>query len=224
MPIVPPVPSLPLAVMLLAAAVLLWRRGRRRALTRFVAALSLVVAVLLLGLGGYGYWFAHRPQPPPVRETLFPGVTYVRNVRQSPRPLVIHVIQIDLHTPGLSFLVTPGEPTQGHELRARTVGEFLDEFHLQVAINGDFFQPFRSNSLWDYYPHSGDPIDVAGLAGILADYGASTALNLDGGGSSALVVQGADGRPRVLNSPIDNYIPGRQRVVANQLGVYVAQP
>jgi hypothetical protein len=33
-------------------------------------------------------------------------------------------------------------------------------------------------------------------------------------------VQGALG-PRVLNSPIDNNIPGSERVVGNHLGVFV---
>ena len=46
-------------------------------------------------------------------------------------------------------------------------------------------------------------------------------MNLDGGGSSTLVVEGPDGEPRVLNSPIDNYIPGRERPVANHLGILV---
>jgi exopolysaccharide biosynthesis protein len=51
--------------------------------------------------------------------------------------------------------------------------------------------------------------------------GAQYAMNLDGGGSSALVVEGPDRLPRVLNSPIDNLIPGRQRPVANHLGIAV---
>ncbi|HTP00003.1 MAG TPA: phosphodiester glycosidase family protein [Anaerolineales bacterium] len=59
------------------------------------------------------------------------------------------------------------------------------------------------------------------LAGLMQSLGANYAMNLDGGGSSTLVVQGSNGRPRVLNSPIDNYIPGRERPVANHLGVFV---
>jgi exopolysaccharide biosynthesis protein len=63
---------------------------------------------------------------------------------------------------------------------------------------------------------------LAELAEIMMYYGADTAMNLDGGGSSTLVVQGSLG-PRVLNSPIDNNIPGRERAVGNHLGIY-AQP
>lgn len=46
--------------------------------------------------------------------------------------------------------------------------------------------------------------------------GAYHALNLDGGGSSTLVVEGRDGRPGVANRPSD----GRERLCPNHLGVY----
>jgi len=61
---------------------------------------------------------------------------------------------------------------------------------------------------------------LAELAEIMMYYGADTAMNLDGGGSSTLVVQGPLG-PRVLNSPIDNNIPGRERAVGNHLGIFI---
>jgi exopolysaccharide biosynthesis protein len=205
-------------------------------------------------------------------------------------------------------------------LRARKTSQFLDQFNLQVAVNGDFFTPWYSNSPWDYYPHVADPVDVRGFAssrgvvysqterrsgtlyisednspsfgtpvgdvfnaisgnqmivqegeaviqaaassyhdaldprtavgldvdaerliivvvdgrqpnysegvtmaeltGILREYGADSALNLDGGGSTTLAVEGTSGEPVVLNSPIDNRIPGRERPVANHLGIF----
>ena len=61
------------------------------------------------------------------------------------------------------------------------------------------------------------------LAELLEDFGAYYAMNLDGGGSSTLVVEGADGKPLILNSPIDNYLPGRERPVANHLGVMLTK-
>jgi exopolysaccharide biosynthesis protein len=48
--------------------------------------------------------------------------------------------------------------------------------------------------------------------------GAYNAINLDGGGSTALVVQGADGSPDTLNRPSG----GAQRYDGNNLGVYAA--
>jgi hypothetical protein len=49
--------------------------------------------------------------------------------------------------------------------------------------------------------------------------GAYDALNLDGGGSSALVVQGEDGAPKTLNRPCGPPV-GMERRVANHLGVF----
>jgi uncharacterized protein YigE (DUF2233 family) len=59
------------------------------------------------------------------------------------------------------------------------------------------------------------------LAQLLIDQGAYIAMNLDGGGSSTMVVEGDDGKPRLLNSPIDHYIPGTERPVATHLGIYI---
>lgn len=251
---------------------------------------------------------------------LFMGVEYIRDVRRKPRPVIIHVVKVTLDVPGIGFLVTPGDPRKLRPLQARTTSQFLREFGLQVAINGDFFFPWHSNAPWDYYPHVGDPVELEGfaasrgtvysdhpvknafptlylsrdnrasfekpegpvynaisgllmllrngkpvplpaniddvpeprtavgvdkerkhliliivdgrqpnysegvsmkeLAEIFRTYGASDVLNLDGGGSSTLVIEGPDRKPEVLNCPIDNHIPGRERPVANHLGVF----
>jgi hypothetical protein len=286
-----------------------------------VLRISLFIIIILLCLVGIvWYAYTHRPLPDSLQQALFEGVTYTRDVRSQPRPLVIHVISVDLNAPGIGFLVTPGDPGQDLPLRARKTTQFLKEFDLQVAVNGDFFKPWHSNSPWDYYPHVGDPVDVRGFASsqgrvysqaegnratlyisedneasfreppgdvfnaisgnrmvlengspmivsparsyhkslhprtavaldadathliilvvdgrqpnysegvtlaeltaILLEYGAHAALNLDGGGSTTLVVEGESGAPVVLNSPIDNRIPGRERPVANHLGIF----
>lgn len=57
------------------------------------------------------------------------------------------------------------------------------------------------------------------LADIAIALGAETALNLDGGGSTTLVVAGPNG-PQTLNSPIHTRIPMRQRPVGNHLGLF----
>ncbi|WP_199431399.1 phosphodiester glycosidase family protein [Qaidamihabitans albus] len=60
-------------------------------------------------------------------------------------------------------------------------------------------------------------MSVAGLAGLLRSFGAADAVNLDGGGSSTLVLRepGQD-RVTVRNTPSD----GRPRAVANGIGVF----
>jgi hypothetical protein len=286
---------------------------------RVLRVVLVVVVILAFLLGGLYFWYTHRPLPAELEQTLFEGVTLVRDVRRQPRPLVINVVTVDLDAPGIGFLVTPGEPGQELPLRARKTSQFLDEFGVQVAVNGDFFSPFHSAHPWDYYPHVGDPVKVSGfaasrgavysvgrqtrptlylspdnqasfeppegvynaisgnsifvrdgrivspktcgrycrephprtaialdqearrlimvvvdgrqpnysegvtmaeLAGIVIEFGGYTALNLDGGGSTTLAAEGASGQPVLLNSPIDNRIPGRERPVANHLGVY----
>ncbi len=277
-----------------------------------------VVALIVAAVGAAGMVYSRgRPLPVPTSRRLFAGAVYVRKIALSPRPMIIHVITIDMRTPGLRLLVTPPDEKAGNSpLRARTTSEFMQEFGVQVAINGDGFSPWWSRSPADYYPHEGDPVHPRGftasrgriywssglafptlymssrnslsfdppahpynaisgdpllvtggnsvadlddhelhprtavgysrngrylylvvvdgrqpfysegmtlreLAALMVSLGAQYAMNLDGGGSSTMVVEGTDGRPVILNSPIDNYIPGRERPVADHLGISV---
>jgi hypothetical protein len=316
--------AIPISLLLSVAGFWLLKRttGRLRTLILVIHLAAIGVLVFLVGplVVPRALSLAYASQPDSVEEVLFEGVTYIRDVRRTPRPLVIHVVEVDLDAPGIGFLVTPGEPTRGEQMRARTTSQFLDEFDLQVAVNGDFFKPWRDISLVDYYPHVGDPVHVLGFASsrgevysrgdpkyptlyisedgqagfdepagavfnaisgnyilvaggkcnmddlshpyhlrlhprtaivldkegrtmmifvidgrqpnysmgastqelveIVIEYGGYTALNLDGGGSTTLVVEGGTGEPRVLNAPIHNHVPYRERPVANHLGIY----
>lgn len=62
-------------------------------------------------------------------------------------------------------------------------------------------------------------VTLAELSDLLLELGVEDALNLDGGGSSTLVVAGPNG-PRLLNAPIHTYIPMRERPVGNHLGIF----
>lgn len=258
-----------------------------------------------------------RSQPEPEKRQLFPGITYERIVRQEPRPLVIHVVTIDLKASGLKVLVTPGDKGQNQPLAAQTTSEFLKQYNLQLAINGDAFHPWRDMGPLGFYPHEGervtpygfaaskgsiyaqdtdeqptlyifqnnkasinaikgkiynaisgfrllvwtgdavaslndshmDPrtaiglnrsgnkmiiiivdgrqpgysegVTYAELAQLLLEQKVYAGMNMDGGGSTTLVIQGADGEPQVLNSPIHNGVVGRERPVGNHLGFSV---
>lgn len=307
-------------------------RQRRRLTRRWLRGMLLVgslVALLLgtalLAVGGYSLWFTHRPLPASVQRTLFEGVDYLRIVRETPARNVIHVVRINLHAPGIRFLVTPGVSPEDAPpfFRAMKTTEFLQQYRLQLAINGDFFYPFHSTTPFNFYPRRGDRVYTTGISmsegkvyspgnnahptlyiskdnrvsidtpvgdaynaisgdalllkggvitpqsmtsdryrtepqprlavgytrdastlivvmvdgrqpnfseglsmpdfGRLAlEYGLYDAINLDGGGSVTLAIAGADGQPEILNTPIDNYLPGRERIVANHLGVYAA--
>jgi hypothetical protein len=277
-----------------------------------------ILSALFLCLLLPSLYFAGRPAPEEIKQELYEGVVYRRKVHTEPRLWIAHIITIDLHTDGISFLVTPPDDKKSDTpLNARTTSAFLRDYNLQIAVNGSEFTPWHSNSLFDYYPHAGDPVAPIGfaasrgnkyaegnrpilyiskdnvaqfnqprgkiynavsgshmlivegepiegldsetpaprtaigvdfgpdrlvivvvdgrqpfysegatltqLADLMIDYGVYTAMNMDGGGSSTLVIENENGKAEVLNSPIDSHIPGRERPVANHLGVYVDQ-
>jgi hypothetical protein len=67
-------------------------------------------------------------------------------------------------------------------------------------------------------PGYSDGMSLNELTALFLDLGAADALNLDGGGSSAMVLR-KDGRHIVVNSPIHTAVPGRERPSANHIGV-----
>lgn len=280
------------------------------------------IITLAFCMGGFALYDRGRPAPVPMKQKLYDGVVYRRVVRIFPRPMIAHIITIDTKEKGIRFLVTPPDSEGETPLKARTTSQFLDEFDVQVAVNGDGFSPWWSRGVADYYPRVGDPIAPFGfsasngqvywngenegdigieptlyisrrqalsfnnrpnnvysaisgdrmlvvkgdavpdlddseveprtaiginrngrylyvivvdgrqpfysdgatfaeLAELLLEQGAFWGMSMDGGGSSTLVVEGQDGIPRILNTPIDNYIPGRERPVGNHFGIFV---
>jgi hypothetical protein len=105
-----------------------------------------------------------RPPRQNLKTELFQGIVYSRKVRQSPRPLVIHTVSIDLSQSVIDFLVTPGDDTIDMDVKARTTSKFLEEYGAQLAINGSYFIPFKASSPWSYYPRRGDGVNINGLA------------------------------------------------------------
>ncbi len=69
-------------------------------------------------------------------------------------------------------------------------------------------------------PFYSEGATIAETAGLMLFYGGDNAILLDGGGSSTLVIDWPGEGLKVMNSPIDLYIPGRERVVGNHLGVF----
>jgi hypothetical protein len=282
--------------------------------TCLIGALAVLAMCVALAGAAWLRW-GTQAQPKEVNQGLFKGISYQRKVRQSPRPMVIHILTVNLRASGIHFLVTPGNPKAEQPLAASTTSQFLGQFKLQAAVNGDGFTPWRSNTFLDYYPHRGDPVTPIGLAAsqgvvysqptdaepalyigrdnrarfknpiggiynaisgsimlvedgkptalpdeqpqprsaigldqrmrqmvivvvdgrqrsysegatlaemanLLIEFGAYNGMNLDGGGSSTLVAEDSNGRPEVLNRPIDLGIPNRERFIGNQLGIY----
>ncbi|MEB3279754.1 MAG: phosphodiester glycosidase family protein [Lyngbya sp.] len=292
---------------------------------RFLLKTLLGFSLVILLTPGLLYLALHLTRPLPLskqEQQLFKGITYQRIRRTKPDALMIHLVKIDLTEPGIELLVTPGEPGEDkRDIAAQTTSEFLQKYDLQLAINGSFFHPFYVNGPIDYYPYSGERVNILGqaisqgkiysnvnkgwsvlcispekkaeilpdtcpkntvhgLAGnmiliergqpvkfkkfsdinkkfprtavaidksgetlwlILIDgrqslysqgatlatltdiiqeiEGVETALNLDGGGSTTLVISEGT-NAKVLNAPFHSRIPMRQRPIANHLGIY----
>lgn len=289
------------------------KHNKRRWITVLI-----IVGIFSLCCAPLAFPFITRPARKEMREEIYPGIIYYRKIHFSPRPMVAHIVRIDLSVADVSFLVTPpDDPKSDLPLQARTTSQFLQGSRVQIAINGDGFTPWHSRGPLDYYPHAGDPIvpngyaasrgkvyalgngrepilyisqknearfdkpigrvynaisgdrmvmidgqviedlndiraaprtaigldhsgtvmvivivdgrqpfysegaTIAELAELMKLYGAETAMNLDGGGSTTLVFENEWGLPRVVNSPIDRGIPGWQRSVGNHLGIFV---
>jgi len=93
----------------------------------------LVIAVAAFAPAPGGAWQAAQP---------FVGVTYFDRSVTEPRPLRMHVAQIDLRAPGIRFKVSP--PGGDREVVRQSTLDFLRQERAQIAINGHFFLPFPS--------------------------------------------------------------------------------
>jgi hypothetical protein len=106
----------------------------------------------------------------------------------------------------------PSSLPENDSPQPRTAIGIDEQGETMLILVADGRQPFYS-----------DGVTLAELAAIMQGYGMHTALNLDGGGSSTLVVEGFLGFANVLNSPVDRSIPGLQRPVGNHLGIWVRE-
>lgn len=124
------------------------------------------MGLLALPLILYGRLHFLRPPRTDTEQSLFQGIVYKREARLTPRPLMVHIVTIDLTAPGIKVLVTPGKatPKNDKDIDARTTSEFVRKFKVQLAINGSYFYPFHERMPWDYFPHPGNRVTITGQA------------------------------------------------------------
>ncbi len=120
--------------------------------------------LLLLPLILYGWRCFSRPPQTDSEEKLFKGIVYKRNFGLTARPAIVHIVTIDLSVPGVKVLVTPPRAIDQNSTLAQTTSQFVQKFKLQLAINANYFHPFREKTPWDYYPHNGDVTYAIGQA------------------------------------------------------------
>jgi hypothetical protein len=73
----------------------------------------------------------------------FIGVTSIDRTEAAPRPLRMHVLEIDLDAPGVRFLVTPQSGPR--DTANQTTLQFLVAQAAQIAINAHFFTPWPAD-------------------------------------------------------------------------------
>ena len=70
----------------------------------------LLLAVLVLILTGLACGaLTNGGEPQRTTEQLFPGVTYIKEVRTEPRRMVVHIVKMNLAKGGIKPLVTPAD-------------------------------------------------------------------------------------------------------------------
>ena len=136
--------------------------GRRR--VRFW--LKAIVGLVLVAVCVAGAWWLSRlqsrPSTPVELVTLADGVTYSRLKLLGANQGYWHVVQVDLRSPGIDLWVTaPDRDGPLTHVGMRTT-DFVHNFDMIAAVNASFFDPFHSNSPWDYYPKVGNPVGVVG--------------------------------------------------------------
>lgn len=135
------------------------------------------------------------------------GITYIDRTEKTPRPVHLHIVQIDLTAPGLRFALS--SPAGTREVVRRTTLEYVRQVHAQVGINVHFFQPFPSSDTeaWiiglgasDGRVYSAYETPAQRYA-IVAD---APALNIDAGNHAAIVHRDpGDGSGRRVREPVD---------------------
>lgn len=157
----------------LVAPLIRHRKTMINTLAKLLLSVVLSSPVLL-----YGYGQQQRPPRSETTQALFQGIDYQRQAIASPRPNVLHIVTIDLSTPGIQPIVTSPNLTpiqttdaqiqastpQKQPISAQTTREFVARSGVQLGINGNYFYEFREKTPWDFYPHSGEPVYAVGEA------------------------------------------------------------
>lgn len=154
--------------------------------------------------------------------SLAPGVTYRRIVRAGPKPLVMHVAEVDLAAPGIRVAMTPADRSAGMEYRATPVSTYVARSGAVLAVNASYFLPFVGGSAAgdNFVPQPSGAADASGavLAGgeyvskadavdarvdSMACFSAGRAVIVEGQACPAGFPEGVSAGPRLLNAGAD---------------------
>lgn len=124
---------------------------------------GVILPVMVVG-GSYTLLCLQRPAQEDRTEKLAEGIVYQRFFYEDPRPVMVHLIEFDLSQAVFQWFVTPPVDPTERVTTALTTKELAERFDLSITVNGSHFDPFWSKSPWNFYPRSGDPVDIMGYA------------------------------------------------------------
>ena len=155
--------------------------------------------------------------------TLHPylGITYIDRLESSPRPVHMHIAQIDLSARGLKFRVSP--PGGTREVVRETTLNYLKRQAAQLAINAHFFFPFPSSDTeaWVIGLGASDGRVYSTFETPVQDFalvGNAPALNIDRRNRARIVHRDPrrpDGRHVQEHVDVWNVVAGSAQIVTN---------
>ncbi|QDU72778.1 phosphodiester glycosidase family protein [Mucisphaera calidilacus] len=128
-----------------------------------------------------------------------------------PRPVVVHLVEIDPTAPGLAFFMQPGNGSLPGETARTTTPNFVNQYDLQLAINGDFY--FDAGAGQAGVVHTA----VSNGNGYSTNYYRGQAIfNVDAFNNASILTAASAGTfDTIENTPLYNAIGGNQRILTN---------
>jgi hypothetical protein len=160
--------------------------------------------------------------------TPYRGVTYITRTETLPRTVNMHIVEIDLTAPGVSFKLTP--PGGSRDTVRQTTLDFLNQQHAQVAINSHFFLPYPSSDADAnvvglavsqgniYSPFEPQPVAPGYTDQSYAILPYAPALNIDAGNQAAIVHRDpafSDNKHIIEPVTLWNAVAGSAQIVTN---------
>ena len=155
----------------------------------------------------------------------FRGVTHYERTEPAgavvPRLVVMHILEIDLTDPGVSFVLTPSNGAAPGEVNAQRTRDFVTQHNAQIGINGDFYSSAGTGPNGEVYRElshisvaAGQQVSPWSGSGSTREAG----INLSSAKVPTLVRPANFSTANYLTNPVltpYNLIGGNERMIAN---------
>ncbi|OPZ08368.1 MAG: hypothetical protein BWZ08_01222 [candidate division BRC1 bacterium ADurb.BinA292] len=123
-------------------------------------------------------------------ELPFEGVIHIHRTQTEPRELSIHLLLIDLATPGLRFMLTPANgPEAPGETTVETTRQFVARTGAQIGVNVSFYKPAPQ------LPFVDNLFLMVAQGDCYSGFGNGPAINLGRDNRATLLTPAAGGAP-----------------------------